>query len=97
MRKRHGARLYHAEIRADRLLMVIDGDAPLITAEQVRLAGEGPVACSPVEMIDRATWETLQRLAQTGILQLANTPTRVLYRAGGDVASQIGEPAARAA
>jgi hypothetical protein len=95
MRMRHGARL--AEIRADRLLVVLDGEASLITAEQARLAAESPAACPPVEMIDRAAWETLERLTQAGILQFADTPMRILHRADGDDGMQSAEPPARAA
>jgi superfamily II DNA or RNA helicase len=97
MRTRHGARLYRAEIRADRLLVVLDGETSLITAEQTRLAAENLAACPPVEIVDRAAWATLERLAQAGILQFANTPTRILYRAGGDEGMQSAEPPARAA
>ena len=77
--------------------MILDGDAPLVTAEQARLAEAAPAACPRVEMIDRAAWETLQRLAQAGILQLADTPTRILHRAGAAAASPMAEAAARAA
>jgi hypothetical protein len=99
MQLRHGARLHHAEIRADRLLMILDADAPLIAAEQTRLA---EAAATPrVEMIDRVAWETLQRLAQAGILQLASTSARILHRAGLDVGADADlhmvEPAAHAA
>src|SRR5262249_4511827 len=97
LRTRHGDRLVHAEMRADRLLLVLDGDAPLITTEQARLAAESPAGILPVEMIDRAAWEVLQRFAQAGILQFAGTPARILHRAGADSALQMAEPPARAA
>ena len=81
--------------------MILDADAPLIAAEQTRLAEAAPAACPRVEMIDRAAWETLQRLVQAGILQLANTPTRILHRAGEVPAAaanlHMAETAARAA
>src|SRR6516164_1922798 len=64
MRSRRGTRLVQAEVRADRLLMVLDGDAPLISAERARLAAEPAGGIPPVEMIDRATWETLRRFAE---------------------------------
>jgi hypothetical protein len=95
IRTRHG--LVHAEVRADRLLVVLDGDAALTAAERARLEAESPVGIPPVEMIDRATWETLQRFAQAGILQFASTPARILHRAGGDASLPAVEPAARAA
>ncbi len=97
MQLRHGTRLHHAEIRADRLLLILEADAPLLAAEQTRLAEAAPAACPRVEMIDRAAWETLQRLAQAGILELANTPARILHRAGEAAVSPMAEPAAQAA
>jgi len=54
MRARHGARLLHAEMRADRLLMVLHGDACLVAAERARLSAENPARIVPVEMIDGA-------------------------------------------
>ena len=66
-------------------------------SEQARLAAESPTGCPPVELIDRTSWETLQRLAQAGIVQLASAPTRLLHRADGDGALPAAEPSARAA
>ncbi len=97
MRTRHGARFIHAEMRADRLLMVLDGDASLIAAEGARLAVERPAGTPTVEMIDRAAWEMLQRFAQAGILHFASAPARILHRAGADSASQFSAPAVCAA
>jgi superfamily II DNA or RNA helicase len=94
---RHGACLVHAEMRADRLLMVLDGDASLIAGERARLATESPAGIPPVEMIDRSAWEVLQRLAQAGVLHFAGTPARILHREGVDSTPQSVEPAARAA
>jgi hypothetical protein len=59
-------------------------------------------ACPPVELIDRASWETLRRPAQAGILQLASTPVRIVYRADAAASASAdaaleAEPAARAA
>jgi superfamily II DNA or RNA helicase len=97
VRTRHGACLVHAEMRADRLLMVLDGDASMIAAERARLAAESPAGIPSVEMIDRPAWETLQRLVQAGILHFASTPARILHRAVADSVLQMAEPAARAA
>ena len=97
VRTRHGARFIHAEIRGDRLLMVLDGDASMIAAERARLAAESPAGIAPVEMIDRAAWEMLQRFAECGLLQFASPPARILHRAGADSAPQEAEAAARAA
>ena len=98
MRTRHGARFVHAEIRADRLLMVLDCDASLIVAaERARLATENPAGIPAVEIMDRAAWEMLQRFAQCGLLHFASAPARVLHRADTGSAPQLSEPAARAA
>lgn len=97
MRARHGARFIHAEMRADRMLMVLDGDASLIAAEGARLAAERPVGAPTVEMIDRLAWEMLQRFAQAGILHFASAPARILHRVGADSALQFSTPAERAA
>ena len=97
MRSRHGTRLVQAEVRADRLLMVLDGDAPLISAERARLAAEPAGGIPPVEMIDRATWETLQRFAEMGIVAFASTATRILHCTDADASLPMAEPAAQAA
>ena len=97
MRTRHGARLIHAEMRADRLLMVLDGDASLIAAEGARVAVERPAGTPTVDIIDRSAWDMLQRFAQIGILQFTSAPARILHRAGADSASQVSAPAVRAA
>ncbi len=98
-RTRHGTRFHRAEIRAGRLLIVLDGEASLITSEQARLKGQVPAACPPAEVIGRAAWETMQRLAQAGILQFSGTPAGILYRAdeGGDAGMESAEEPARAA
>jgi superfamily II DNA or RNA helicase len=97
LRARHGDRFIHAEIRADRLLLVLDGDASLIASEQARLSAESRAGVPPVETIARSAWEMLQRLVQTGILHFTSAPARILYRAGTDSAVQSAEPDARAA
>ena len=97
LRSRHGARLVHAEIRADRLLVVLDGDKSPVAAEHTRLAAESPVGIAPVEMIDSDSWEALQRFARAGILQFVSPPARILHRAGVDNAELLTEPGARAA
>ena len=97
LRTRHGERFVYAEMRADRLLMVLDGDAPLIAAERARLAVESPTGIPPVEMIDRAAWDMLQRFVQSGIMHFTSTPARILHRAGADPASPSAEAGARAA
>jgi Helicase conserved C-terminal domain len=95
--RRHGSRFHHAEIRADRLFVVLDGDASMIAAEGDRLAAERPAGIQAVETIDHATWEVLQRFAQAGILHFANTPARILHRASPERGLQVAEHGARAA
>src|SRR5581483_2199491 len=77
MRARHGERLHHAESRAGRLLIILDADAEGIAAEGARLStGE-----AAVEILDPATWNTLQRLAASGLMSFAAPPGRVLHSA----------------
>ncbi|MGH7247328.1 MAG: helicase-related protein, partial [Pseudomonadota bacterium] len=97
MRTRHGANLVHAEMRADRLLMVLDGDASLVAGERVRLDADKPAGLPPVEMMDRAAWEMLQRFAEAGILHFANSPARILHRTGEEAQLQAPELEAHAA
>lgn len=78
---RHGARLHHAELRSDRLFVVLDGDAALIAKEKIRLEETGTTGLPPIEVIDRPAWEMLQRLAQAGIVQFSEAQTRILHQA----------------
>jgi len=79
MRTRHGARLHHAEARAGRLLLILDADAEGIAAEGARFSAGEPA----VEILDPATWKTLQRLAASGLVNFAAPPGRVLHSAVG--------------
>ncbi len=79
MRARHGARLVRAELRAERLILVLDADSATAAAEQTRLAQEHVRGCAPVELISQTSWEILQRLAQVGLLQFTPTPARLLH------------------
>lgn len=97
LRARHGPRLVHAEMRADRLLVVLDGDKPMVAGERARMAAENAAGAVPVEMIDRDTWEALQHFAQAGILQFVNPLARILHRATADQDLQPAAPDARAA
>ena len=75
MKARHGARLLHAELRAQRLLLVLDAEPPLVAAEQTRLSTLTPRA----EILDRAGWQTLRRLAEAGLIGFTETRTRLLH------------------
>jgi len=83
LKQRHGDRLLLVEARTiagigSRLLAVLDVDADGLTAERGRLADHHAAA---VEVIDRATWEAMRRLAATGLLQMAEGVPRVLHQA----------------
>jgi hypothetical protein len=107
---RHGAGPGRA-----RLLAVLDLDPAGLEAEAARLSGVPPedaplvgataeggglaASTMAVEVIDRATWLAMQRLAATGLLLFAHEP-RVLYRSaafvegGGEAARADGAAAA---
>jgi len=88
---RHGARLVHAEFRAERLVLVLDGEPSLVAAERTRLAS----ATVRTEVIDCATWSALQRLAATGLVSFAETRVRILHRSESNRADMIpGQEAA---
>jgi hypothetical protein len=76
IKTRHGARLLHAELRAQRLILVLDAEPSLITAEQARLAH----STLQTEIIDRAAWQTLQRLAAAGLIGFTETRARILHQ-----------------
>jgi hypothetical protein len=76
-----GGRLAYAEMRAGRVVAVVDGDASLIAAERARLSERSGADAVPVEIVDRAAWEAMQRLAEAGLLQFAAGAVRILHRA----------------
>lgn len=107
MRSRLGERLLLVEARQDadgkpRLLAVVDGDADLLAAERAALvAAEGGATTSlpmeiSVEVIDRAAWETMRRLAAAGILQMAPGSGRRLHCAEGITPAEPTAPDAAA-
>ena len=70
--QRHGDRAILIEVRRDasgaqRLVAVLDLDAPSIAVERERLSS-GPA----VELIDHASWLAVQRLAAAGMLQFTH-------------------------
>ena len=79
--ERHGARFHHAELRAERLFLVLDGDTSQIAEEKTRIDEMPPAGLPPIELIDRAAWEMLQRLAGAGIVQFSSMQTRILHQA----------------
>jgi hypothetical protein len=74
-----------------KLLAVLDIDRAALGAEAARLSvAAGTIA---VEVIDRATWEAMRRLALTGMVQFTHD-SRVLHRATalGDEATGMVAP-----
>ena len=104
MRSRLGTRLLLVEARSDadgrpRLLAVVDGDAHALATERAALAAApdgGGSASMPVEIVDRATWEAMQRLAAAGLVQMAQGPVRRLHRADGFAADDAADTDTRA-
>ena len=83
--RRHADRVTLIEARADssgeqRLMAVLDLDPPALVIERARLSEARTVA---VDVIDSATWLTIQRLTAAGMLQFVHEP-RTLYRAAGE-------------
>jgi hypothetical protein len=79
---RHGGKALLVEARrgADgtpKLFAVLDLDSVALAAEAARLATEA--VALPIEVIDRATWLVMRRLAATGLLHFTHEP-RVLHR-----------------
>ena len=81
MKARHGARLLHAELRAQRLLLVLEAEPAIVAAEQTRLASSTP----RTEILDRAAWRTLQRLAEAGLIGFTETRARLLHESEAKV------------
>jgi superfamily II DNA or RNA helicase len=87
LRERHGDLVMRVEeIKADgggaaRLLAVVDLEPEAFAVEAERLARRSDAAALPIELVDRATWLTIQRLAASGILSLSGETRRVLHAA----------------
>ena len=76
LKARHGARLLHAELRAQRLILVLDAEPSLVAAEQARLAASTPQAA----ILDRAAWQTLERLTVAGLVCFTEPRARILHQ-----------------
>ena len=100
--RRHGERalLIEARTGADgvgRMLAVLDLDAEALAVEAKRLSERGADTGPAVEAIDRATWLTMRRLAASGLVKLADGPSRMLHRAAEFVVAEtLPDPTARA-
>ncbi len=84
LRRRHGERALRIESQtgpggAARMLAVLDLDAEGLTAEAQHLSRRRDASSLPVEVLDRATWLTLRRLAQSGMVDLTGGSRRALH------------------
>jgi hypothetical protein len=84
--RRHGERALLIETRPgsdgrEGVLAVLDLDPETLAAERRRLAERRHAPGIAVELLDRATWLAMERLAASGMLRFAETPRRVLHRA----------------
>jgi superfamily II DNA or RNA helicase len=84
LRQRHGERALRIEVQtgqngAMRMLAVLDLEADALADEAALLAQREDAAALSIEVVDRATWLTLRRLASSGILALTGGPRRVLH------------------
>ena len=84
---RHGDKVLQVEARhqvggSPKLLVVLDLDPPAMAAEQASLSAEQARA---VELVDHATFATMQRLAAAGMLQFTHN-FRLLHRSAAFVA-----------
>ncbi len=97
LRERHGDNLLLVEARAaeggaEHILIVLDADAAVLASERARLAARSDAANLPSEIISRDMWETMQRLAASGLVAFTAAQSRTLHRA--EVAGQAGDGAA---
>jgi superfamily II DNA/RNA helicase len=84
LRHRHGERalLIEARTASDgrmRVLAVLDVDGETLAAEARRHEARGDAAPT-VEVIDKATWLTMRRLAAGGLITMAESQARVFHQ-----------------
>jgi len=66
------------------MLAVVDGSIDQVTPIADRLLREtfaGADSCPALELLDRHTFETIQRLTQAGVLRIESSRAKVLYAA----------------
>src|SRR5207248_6033442 len=90
--RRHRERAWLIEARTGtdgriRVLVVLDV-APESIAAEAKRHGDGLEAGPTVEVIDRCTWETMRRLAASGIMSLGEGQSRVLHQSPDDMPEQ---------
>ncbi|MGQ0672672.1 MAG: DEAD/DEAH box helicase [Hyphomicrobium sp.] len=83
LKRRHGERVLRIETRQGQdghthLLAVLDCDPAAISAEARRIS-DSLAGAPPAEIIDRATWDLLQRLQTSGLVQFTGMTQRVLH------------------
>jgi hypothetical protein len=98
LRRRHGERALRIEVQtgpggAARLLAVLDCDAEGLAAEAEHLSRRQGASSLPVEVLDRATWLTLRRLAQSGMVDLTGGSRRVLHVSPGFAEPDVADSA----
>jgi hypothetical protein len=91
--ERHGDNVLVAEARhgvdgRPKLLVVLDLEAPTLAAETARLESADSVA---VDVVDRATWLTMQRFAASGLLQFTHQ-SRLLHRSSALIEQRADAP-----
>jgi superfamily II DNA/RNA helicase len=84
IKARHGVRLLHAELRAERLILVLDVEPRILAAERTRLETSTP----RTELVDRAAWQTLQRLAEVGLVGFTDARARILHQSTAETADR---------
>jgi len=95
LRARHGDLVLRVEVQAEpggatRLLAVLDLESDALSAEAERLARRPDGAALPIEVVDRATWLTIRRLAATGMVNLGSGARRVLH-ASAELAEETAQ------
>ncbi len=81
------------------MLAVIDLDREELAAEWKRLSDRRESGAPEFELIDRATWLTMRRLAAAGMIKLSEGTSRVLHRAPelAEAVQGPGDPPSRVA
>ncbi len=101
LRRRHGDRVLQIDVTtvpsgAPRMLVVLDLTADELAQETARLSHSQDPASLSIEVVDRATWLVLRRLAKSGMVSLTEAPRRVLH-VSPDLADHRAAPDAAAA
>jgi hypothetical protein len=92
LRRLHGDRVLRIEVTtassgAQRMLVVLDLATDDLAQEARRLSDTQDPTALAIEVVDRAAWLSLRRLAKAGLLSLTDTRRRVLH-----VSPELAEP-----